>query len=830
MASSPKQPNGTTDKAIAKGQTPARDELRTTQIEISRITGSSKHEFLRLLEVPYELSTKLPSKLTHTVRIYQKLYGIATPALKDDLPVSHGENTLAKALHQCALSSEAWNIMNHPTRLRKTSTLLMQDVDKLRNNLEHWMDAFIRNEYHDLAANLVDHKHGAFLNGVAILQTINNLYQQAFAALRPCMANLETFNERKDGMVELRKIDPDVLIPCINSETYQMIEKEVEEVLVSHRNVPMKSRLEGRSILRKIDEVKHILFNVKSNSASNEADATFEDPEHKGWVFDGLDKCIQRARVFRTDGGEPGLYKVFAQAQSVHPGSMKARGAQRMPEARLNKRYSIESLFGVDEDRIVSFLRKRCMALLQNELLVDMYTLCTCLLTIGTAMAEALQQTEYLSEFIAHGHVIASHIIGATLPLMERTLDFEPKLVQFNIAHLTLRGLAHEQGPNGSMHRQVRKMRVVNQILEGLDVYVFPRSIPIHEAAVRIISHSSLDSNIVLTAGDDRAIRIWDLRTGECIGLFVGHKSVVSWCAFTPNDQSIVSTSFDMTIKIWDSRTGRCKNTLIGHTDAILDGDVSSNGKLVLSASMDSTVRIWSIDTGTCFRVFQGHRLGSWVKCVKFLPDNSNFVSAGLDGHIALWTLKNAPPVTQQRNNKNTRSNKRLPVAHMSPTHSFRGVTSTEPEGKGGEKDSSVQYDHRNEEHLHPLFVWTDVHHDSIISITMLDRPDGQSPLLYTASKDGSQQIIDLGTMELCKSIIASGDSTWALSIAISFDRRYFAIAHYDNTIQVHAVHNYAMLRRIHVQNHGITRIAFSSDSRHLLVGSSAGNLQILSL
>lgn len=75
---------------------------------------------------------------------------------------------------------------------------------------------------------------------------------------------------------------------------------------------------------------------------------------------------------------------------------------------------------------------------------------------------------------------------------------------------------------------------------------------------------------------------------------------------------------------------------MAGHNDGILGADLSSNAQFLLTCSMDGTVRLWGVSTGACFRVYRGHLPGAWIKCVKFTPDGSGFVSAGLDNRY-MW-------------------------------------------------------------------------------------------------------------------------------------------------------------------------------------------------
>jgi WD40 repeat protein len=49
----------------------------------------------------------------------------------------------------------------------------------------------------------------------------------------------------------------------------------------------------------------------------------------------------------------------------------------------------------------------------------------------------------------------------------------------------------------------------------------------------------------------DNTIRLWDVKTGKCIGILDGHLDWVNSVACHPNGKTIVSASEDYTIMIW---------------------------------------------------------------------------------------------------------------------------------------------------------------------------------------------------------------------------------------------------------------------------------------
>ena len=68
-----------------------------------------------------------------------------------------------------------------------------------------------------------------------------------------------------------------------------------------------------------------------------------------------------------------------------------------------------------------------------------------------------------------------------------------------------------------------------------------------------------------------------------------GHTRGVSCLAVI--DGKLVSGSWDNTIKVWDLKTDQCLHTLTGHTDGVSSLAVI-DGKLV-SGSLDNTIKVW---------------------------------------------------------------------------------------------------------------------------------------------------------------------------------------------------------------------------------------------
>ena len=75
----------------------------------------------------------------------------------------------------------------------------------------------------------------------------------------------------------------------------------------------------------------------------------------------------------------------------------------------------------------------------------------------------------------------------------------------------------------------------------------------------------SPDGTWIVSASDDRTLKIWDAATGAERATLTGHTSLVWGCAVSPDGTWIVSASDGTTLKIWDVASGSERATLTGH-------------------------------------------------------------------------------------------------------------------------------------------------------------------------------------------------------------------------------------------------------------------------
>ena len=94
--------------------------------------------------------------------------------------------------------------------------------------------------------------------------------------------------------------------------------------------------------------------------------------------------------------------------------------------------------------------------------------------------------------------------------------------------------------------------------------------------------------------------------------------------AFSPDGTRIVSGSDDKTLRLWDAKSGQCIGTpLKGHENSVWSVAFSSDGTRIVSGSQDKTLRLWRIESGEVLTVIE---LDSSVLAVAWHGDS---VAAG---------------------------------------------------------------------------------------------------------------------------------------------------------------------------------------------------------
>jgi WD40 repeat protein len=105
----------------------------------------------------------------------------------------------------------------------------------------------------------------------------------------------------------------------------------------------------------------------------------------------------------------------------------------------------------------------------------------------------------------------------------------------------------------------------------------------------------SPDGKTLASGGQDKAVRLWDVKTAKERATLKGHTWAVLSVAFSPDGKALASGSSDGTVRLWDVKAGKETSSLKGHSDAVQSVAFSPDGKALASGSNDKTVMLWDV-------------------------------------------------------------------------------------------------------------------------------------------------------------------------------------------------------------------------------------------
>jgi platelet-activating factor acetylhydrolase IB subunit alpha len=172
-------------------------------------------------------------------------------------------------------------------------------------------------------------------------------------------------------------------------------------------------------------------------------------------------------------------------------------------------------------------------------------------------------------------------------------------------------------------------------------------------AAGRVASaalSSSSSTYLLASCSMDQTIRLWLLRSGECVAVLRDHTHVVEHLAFS-------NAAADATIRkmLADDKQQpqQASSSSSNHTAAAANGASAASspftssplastantggGEYLLSSSRDKTLRLWHIATSSCVRTLVGH--DNWVRGCLFAPSGRFVLSCSDDKSLRCWDL-----------------------------------------------------------------------------------------------------------------------------------------------------------------------------------------------
>ena len=165
-----------------------------------------------------------------------------------------------------------------------------------------------------------------------------------------------------------------------------------------------------------------------------------------------------------------------------------------------------------------------------------------------------------------------------------------------------------------------------------------------HADAVRSVAFAAgTGASLLVSAGQDNTVRVWDFANRRPVKAFRGHGGSVQAATILADGKAVLSASHDGVVRQWsidnyeELRTLQGR-VLAGHQDAILAAAYSKDQKLVVTASRDRTARTWDAGTGKPGMTFEeGHAY--LASTALFFPDGRRLLTAAVDNTARLWDV-----------------------------------------------------------------------------------------------------------------------------------------------------------------------------------------------
>lgn len=153
------------------------------------------------------------------------------------------------------------------------------------------------------------------------------------------------------------------------------------------------------------------------------------------------------------------------------------------------------------------------------------------------------------------------------------------------------------------------------------------------------------DGKMLVSIGNDNAVRIWDVAAGQLSKSLDGHTSWVGSVLVTPDGTKAITAGGDYIIRVWDLKAGKQIDILEGHVLAVRGLAISADGRYLVSVGSDKTCRLWDLVARKEIKKFGDGKES--LESVAITPDGSRILAGSELGTITVYDAKSGNVVSK---------------------------------------------------------------------------------------------------------------------------------------------------------------------------------------
>lgn len=148
----------------------------------------------------------------------------------------------------------------------------------------------------------------------------------------------------------------------------------------------------------------------------------------------------------------------------------------------------------------------------------------------------------------------------------------------------------------------------------------------------------------LVTASDDKAVKLWNIETKRFLSSFLGHTNRVYSARYSPTGKTIASCSEDRSMKLYDVVSGDCVHTYNQYNNGYgTQVAWHPDGVLVAIALSNYQIKIYDRRVHKLIQMYSVH-LGP-VNSIAFHPDGNLMITGSDDGSSKILDLLEGRPV-----------------------------------------------------------------------------------------------------------------------------------------------------------------------------------------